>query len=171
MTFPVRPSLQLLAAATVLLASACQRPDPPILTPRSAKITAITPQGVDVLADLDVENPNGFALSARSVSAKVKLDGKYDVGSVKVASPLSIPAHKTAHLSVPLSFHWTTIAALGALAAAPQSVPYDVDGTVEIGGESLSVDLPFHVSGTLTHEQLVQAAVGSLPKIPGLNIH
>ena len=50
-------------------------------------------------------------------------------------------------------------------------MPYDVDGTVELGGDSLSVDLPFQLSGTITHEQMVQAALGSLPKglLPSLH--
>jgi hypothetical protein len=48
-------------------------------------------------------------------------------------------------------------------------VPYVVEGTVNVGGESINVNLPFSISGTITREQAVNAALKSLPAIPGLN--
>jgi LEA14-like dessication related protein len=154
--------------AALALATACSRPEPPTLTPRSAKITALTAAGLDLMTELDAENPNDIALSAQSMTAKITLDGRYDVGTVKVATPLAIPAHKTEHLSVPLSVRWTDVTVVATLAAQNRSIPYAIDGTVALGGDSLHVDVPFHMTGSVTHAEIVAAAVSSLPKIPGL---
>ncbi len=58
---------------------------------------------------------------------------------------------------------WKDLASIAALAAQSRGVPYQVSGTVAIGGETLNVDLPFRLAGTITHEQLVTAIGNSLP--------
>src|SRR4051794_4564605 len=143
----MRISASFLAVA-LLLASGCERPAPPIITPRSAKVTSLSPAGIQLSAELDAENPNGVTISARSVTAKITLDGRYDVGTVRVAAPLEIPAHKTAHLTVPLSLKWADVTSIGLLAAQNRSIPYDVDGTVELGGDTIHFDAPFHMNGS-----------------------
>ncbi|MFO0754950.1 MAG: LEA type 2 family protein [Byssovorax sp.] len=157
-----------LAFTAAVFAAACVRPDPPKLTPVSATLVSISPTSMDVSVELDAENPNSIDLSARSVSAKLTLDGRIDAGSVNVAVPIKLPARKTTRFSAPLSVKWRELTSVAMLVAQNRPVPYEVDGTVEVGGESLNVDLPFKIKGTVTHEQLVKAALGSLPKIPGL---
>ncbi len=157
----------LLAALTLTL-GACARPDPPKLTPISAALTGISATSMDVDLELDAYNPNRIDLSARNVTAKLTLDGKIDVGTMNVATPIKLPAGKTTRIHVPLSAKWRELASVALLAAQKRSVPYDIDGTVEMGGDTFHVEVPFHVKGTLTHEQIVKAAVSSLPRIPGL---
>ena len=158
-----------LAFVALALAAACSRPAPPVLTPRAVKVTALTTSSSNLTVDLDAENPNDIALTARSMTAKIQIDGHYDVGTVKVATPLTLPAHKIAHLTVPLSLHWTDVSLLATMAAQSRSIPYAIDGTVELGGDTLHVDVPFHMTGSVTHAELVAAAISSLPeKIPGL---
>jgi hypothetical protein len=62
------------------------------------------------------------------------------------------------------------VGALALLAASNRPAPYTIDGTVTIGGERLNVDLPLHMTGTITHEELVQVTTRSLPAIPGLKL-
>lgn len=157
-----------LLAALALSLAACARPDPPELTPISASLTGISAASMDVEVKLDAHNPNRIDLSARTVTAKLTLDGKVDVGTFKVATPFKLPAQKTTRLDVPLSAKWRELASVAALALENRPIPYDIDGTVEMGGDTFHVDVPFHVKGTLTHDQLVKVAIGSLPKIPGL---
>ena len=157
-----------LFAALALVLTACTKPDPPRLTPLSAKVTAISPQGIDVDVKLEAENPNESALSARSLTATITLDGRYVLGTVTVPHQIKLPAHQKTVLDVPVASRWQDLSGLAALAMAGKDVPYTIDGTVQLGGETLSVAVPFSVAGIVTREQLAQAALSSLPKIPGL---
>lgn len=159
-----------LALVLALAVLSCSRPDPPTLTPEQARVTSITPAGIDLMVRLEAYNPNSVDLSARKVVARVKLDGRIDLGTVKVPTALKLPAQRRTKLDVPLSVKWSDLSLVMGLATSNRSVPYEVDGTVELGGDTLSVDVPFRIGGTLTHEELVRATVKSLPKIaiPGL---
>lgn len=156
------------ALAASLLAVGCTRPEPPVLTPEQGKLTSLSTSGIGLTARLDAYNPNGVDLSARSVSARIVLDGNVDLGVVRVASGVKLPAKKHTVVEVPLSVAWTDVAAFGRLALQNRPIPYVIDGTAELGGESFSVNVPFKITGSITHEQLAAAAVSSLPKIPGL---
>ena len=155
-----------LALALALTATGCSRPDPPKLTPLQARVTSITPSAIDFNVQIEAENPNAVDLSARKVVAQVKLDGKIDLGAVKVSTALNLPAHKRTKLDVPLSVKWKDVSSIVALATSNRSVPYEVLGTVELGGDTLSLDVPFRIGGTISHDELVRATVKSLPKIP-----
>jgi LEA14-like dessication related protein len=155
-------------AAAALVLVACAKPEPPKLTPLSAKITSISPLGIDVALKLEAENPNGNDLTARSVTATITLDSRYVLGTVTVPNRINLVAHQKTILDVPVSSRWQDLSSLVTLAAAGKDVPYKVDGTVELGGDLLSIVVPFHLAGTLTREQLAQATINSLPKIPGL---
>ncbi|MGK3996297.1 LEA type 2 family protein [Sorangium sp. So ce1024] len=159
----------LLAAAAVTLV-ACSRPEPPTLKPEVAAVTAVTAQGIDLRVRIQAYNPNGIDLSMRSVKANVVLDGKYDVGTVTVPVPLKLTAKAWTPIQVPLSVKWQDLTGLAAMAAQGRGVPYQVNGTVAIGGETLNVDLPFQLAGTITHDQLLTAIGNSLPSLglPGL---
>lgn len=52
---------------------------------------------------------------------------------------------------------WIDVAVIAILIALHRSVPYDVDGTVEFGGDLLHVSVPFHVSDVITEDELRQA--------------
>jgi hypothetical protein len=58
------------------------------------------------------------------------------------------------------------VAVVMGLAATNRSLPYDVNGSVNVGGESFNVTLPFHLSGEFSHEQLLKATLNSLPAFP-----
>ena len=157
-----------LFAAVALVLVACAKPEPPRLTPLSAKVTAISTQGIDVALKLEAENPNDRAITARSLTATITLDGRYVLGTVTVPHNINLPAHQKTILDVPVSSRWKDLAGLTTLAMAGKDVPYKVDGKVDLGGDMISVTVPFEVGGTVTREQVAQAALSSLPKIPGL---
>lgn len=155
-------------AFIALLGSACSKPEPPTLVPKEAKVTAVGPTGLSLLLRMEATNPNRVTLSAQSVTGKATLDGKWDVGTVTISKPIALPPNVPTMIDVPLTLPWTDLNALGALATAPGPVPYVVEGTVAVGGERLNVNLPFRLSGTITREQIANAALKSLPAIPGL---
>jgi LEA14-like dessication related protein len=159
------------ALAPVALAAAlfaCQKPQPPTLVPKKATITGMSPASIDMQLDLDATNPNSIPLVVQSVTANVKFDKQYDMGTATITKSFDIPAGATTTLSVPVSIPWSNIGPLVGLAAGGGDVPYEVDGSAVIGGSSLNVTLPFTATGTITHAQIVQATMSSLPAIPGL---
>ena len=153
-----------------LALAGCAPPDPPKITPISATIISLSPLGMDVALTLDAENPNGIDLVARSVKAKITLDGNKEVGSVDVPSTVKLPAHKTTRMNVAVSSTWSDLGAVAAFATSKRDIPYDVDGTMNLGGDTLHLTVPFHVKGVLTQEQILKAALGSIPRIPGLPV-
>jgi LEA14-like dessication related protein len=140
----------------------------PTIAPEKAVVTSVGPAGVGLNVELGVDNPNGIELSGRSLTAKVVLDGTYDLGTVSVPHPFRLAPRATSHLAVPLMLPWTDISILAALAAPNRSIPYDVDGTVNVGAEALNADVPFHLGGVITHQQLIEATLNSIPSLPGI---
>jgi LEA14-like dessication related protein len=163
-------ALSLLASLVwlVLAVAGCKKPLPPQIVPKEARAVAISPAGLDLVIGVVATNPNAITLSAQSVTAKAKLDGKWDLGTVKIDKPIALPPNVPTTVEVPMSMPWGDARALASLATAPGPVPYVVEGTVNVGGESLNVDLPFTLQGTLTREQIAAAALKSIPQIPGL---
>jgi LEA14-like dessication related protein len=161
------------ALAGALLVCACSKPEPPTLVPKEAQVTGVGPAGLDVLLRMEATNPNRLTITAQAVTGKAKLDGKWDLGTVTIAKPVVLPPKTPTMIDIPMKLPWTDMKALAALASATGPVPYVVDGTVTIGGENLKLDLPFHVSGTVTREQIGAAAMKGmqgLPAIPGLTV-
>jgi LEA14-like dessication related protein len=154
----------LLAAALGLLA--CTKPEPPTVKPVSGRVSSISGTGIDVEAKLEAYNPNDFEILVKSYTSTVTLDHRINIGTVTSAHPVSLPAKKKKVFDVPISVKWNDVAALAPLALTNRDVPWDAEGTVKVSAESLDVDLPFKVNGTLTHQQIVTAVGKSLPAIP-----
>lgn len=168
------PRLTALAATRRLAALAlalgalagCAKPDPPVLKPERAKVTGVTLAGVTLAVDLDAYNPNPVGLSVRSVRAKVVLDGKTDLGEVTVPTKLELPAKQHTKVTSNLSLAWPGVSTLGSLAGSGKDIPYRVDGTVDLGGDTIHFDVPFHMDGVLTRQEIVDAGLRSLPGLP-----
>jgi len=149
--------------AGVLLLATCSRPKPPTITPERAVVTAIAPSGIEMNVELAVDNPNGVDLSARLVTANVVLDHHSPLRTVTVPQEFKLIARSTSHLVIPMSLKWEDVSTLLTLAAANRNIPYDIDGSVRLGGDLLHADVPFHLSGALTHDDLVRTTLNSLP--------
>jgi LEA14-like dessication related protein len=157
------------AVAVALVAASCKKPEPPVLTPKETRVTTIDGTGLTVLALVDAYNPNGFDLATRSVKAHITLDDNVDLGTVTAPHGVTLPARGHTDVSIPLSLQWGDVTVVARLAASKKPMPYRLDGTVAIGGDRLSVEVPFTISGTITREQLLGAALRALPPLPGLH--
>jgi LEA14-like dessication related protein len=154
--------------AAVMAIAACSKPQPPEITVKDAKVTAVDMVGLTVSVNAEAFNPNNIPLTIQRVSGSAKIDGKVDLGVVTVSTPMNLPAGARTPIAVPLTMKWQNVTALTSLAAGAPSVPYTVTGTVAVGGEKLSIELPFQVQGTMTREQITQAAIRSIPlNLPG----
>lgn len=160
--------LALLALFTLL--AACSKPVPPQLAPKGVRVAAVSPAGLDVVITVTATNPNAFDLTAQSFAGKAKVAGKYDLGTVTVTKPVTLPSKQATDIDVPMTLPWTNLAAMAELAQARAPVPYTVDGTATIGGKSLNADVPFSISGTITPQQFQAAVLKNIPAIPGLTI-
>ena len=154
------------SALSLVSVTACSKPEPPQLVPKEVRVAAVSPMGLDVVVKVEATNPNSIALSAQSFTGKAKLDGKYDLAMVTVNKPFSLPAKQATLLEVPMTLPWSDLSALSALAQTTKPIPYVVDGTVTVGGESLNVSLPYSVSGTIAREQIIAAAMKGIPSFP-----
>lgn len=155
-------------AALLTTLSGCQKPVPPQITPKEVRVVALGPQGLEVLLKVEATNPNKLTLSVQSISAQAKLDNRWDMGAVAIAKPIVLPSNTPTMIDVPLTMPWSDVTALRTLASNPNPIPFAVEGFAKVGGERLNVDLPFAISGTITREQMVNAAMKGLPAIPGL---
>lgn len=153
-----------------LLVAGCSKPQPPQITPKGVRVAAVSPAGLDVVITVTATNPNSVALTAQSFTGKAKVDNKYDLGNVSVNKPVTLPPNAPTDIDVPMTMPWGNLAAMTELAQAKAPVPYTVEGTATIGGESLNVNLPFTINGTITPQQFQAAVLKNIPGIPGLTI-
>ncbi len=160
-------ALLLVASCVVLVA--CSKPSPPTLTPKQATVRSISPLGVTLEVALDATNSNAVDLSAGNITAHVVLDKQVEVGTATVEQVINLPANQTTEIKVDLSVPWSDVVPLAGLAMSEKAwFPYAVDGTMSLGGELLHVNVPFHLEGKVSREQLAIATVNSLPSIPGI---
>jgi LEA14-like dessication related protein len=160
----MRFAMLLAAVVSVVACSGSEPQITPTITPERVSLTKISPAGIELLVEVGVDNPNPIELEARSVSAKVVLDGKHDLDTVEVRHEVELPSDRRTLLAVPLQMDWKDVAVTAALVALHRSVPYDVDGSVSLGGDLVHVSLPFHLSGIITEAELLKAVTDPPPR-------
>ncbi|HEX2875516.1 MAG TPA: LEA type 2 family protein [Polyangiaceae bacterium] len=154
-------------AVSSLFVSACSKPKPPELTPRSVQVSAITPESVELSVLLDARNPNAFPILASSVTASIALQDGTPLGNGSSTEPISIPGDSTAPITAKLAVRFSSGSALLPYAMAMKPLPYRLTGTAKIGGEHLNVDVPFTIDGVLTPEQVAVAGLRGATKLLG----
>jgi hypothetical protein len=145
------------------LAAACSKPAPPTLAPEKAVVTRVDLSGIAFDVVVDATNPNSVDLSATGVSSHLVVNKTHDIGTITVPKTVALPAGKTTKLEVPVALKWSDVGLLAQLAATTGAVPYSIDGTLDMGGDLVHVGVPFHMDGTISHEQIVGAVMNSLP--------
>jgi LEA14-like dessication related protein len=156
------------ALAAALATGACTAPEVPTVKPVSGRVLGINTTGLELEAKLEAENKNDFDIEVKSFTATITLDKTIKIGTVSAPNPVTLPANKKKVFDVPMSVKWNDAMTLAPLALSNRDVPWEAEGKVQVGGNHLDVELPFKVSGVVTHQQIVQAAGRSLPKIPGI---
>ena len=163
------------AALSLFVITACSKPVPPTVTPKSAEVKSVSPAGLEVALTIDVDNPNSIPLTAQRVKAKVTLADNVELGEVVVDTKITIPANSHKEIVAPLSVKWSDLGAIGVLAATRETIPFTVDGVASVGVKDphldVHFDLPFKTHGSVTRLQLVEITNKALPTIPGLPSH
>jgi len=152
------------AIAALTVATACAKPKPPTITPKSAQVLAASASGVTLAVSLEVANPNRFPLIVHAVDGRFWLGAGagVELGKAHAEPASSIPAQGTSTVSSEVAVAWTNLAALTPFLLSPAAVPYRFDSSATLGGESLNLQLPFSLSGELTRAQLINAGLSGL---------
>jgi LEA14-like dessication related protein len=141
----------------VVALSGCERPVPPQLTPQVARVAAVSAAGLDLDIELQVDNPNAFALHAQSVSGTVYVgSGRQRLGHGSSQPAQSIPARGSVVLPSRVHVAWEDATAIAPL-LVQEKIPYVLQGDVALGSKDWNVTLPFTISGELSRSQLLQA--------------
>jgi len=148
-----------LLLVSVSLAMACSKPKPPELKPRSAQVTAIKPDSIELSLVLDAHNPNAFPIIAHEVTARFELQDGTELGQGASSESFTIPAQGDSALAAKLDIRWSSLSALAPYALAARPLPYRLRGSARLGSEHLNVDVPFSIDGQLTAEQVIQAGL------------
>jgi hypothetical protein len=158
------PAWTSLLIAALVLATACAKPKPPTISPKSAQVLAVSPTGVTLAVAFDVANPNRFPLIVHSVDGLFSLGSGagVELGKAHAEPASNIPAQGTSTVTSQIAVGWTNLAALTPFMLSPAAVPYRFDGTATLGGESLNLNLPFTLTGELTRAQLINAGLSGL---------
>ena len=154
----------LLVTSALLLATACAKPKPPTVTPKSAQVLAVSPAGIQLAVAFDVTNPNRFPLIVHSVDGHfaVGQGAGTELGTAHAEPSASIPAEASSTVTSTVAVGWTNLAALMPFALSPGAVPYTFSGSASLGGSELNVSVPFTLTGELTRAQLISVGLAGL---------
>jgi LEA14-like dessication related protein len=143
----------------VVLAVGCSKPKPPTLTPRSAQVTALKPDGVQLSLLLGAHNPNGFPIVVNSVAGIFELQDGTPLGTGSSAAAFTIPSEGDQDLPVTLDVRFSSLSVLAPYALAAKPLPYRIRGNARIGSDNLNIDVPYTIEGQLTAEQVMAASL------------
>jgi hypothetical protein len=126
-------------------------------------VTSLDTTGIALDLRINATNPNPVDLTTSGVTSHLVVDQSHDVGTVTLPRTIVLAAGKTVNIDVPVTLKWADVALLAQLAMSTGSIPYTVDGSLEMGGNLLHVTVPFHLEGAVTHAQILGAMMNSLP--------
>lgn len=147
-----------LSVTLLLVALAhCARPVAPTLTPKVARVAAVSASGLELDIELQVDNPNAFALYAQSVTGTMYVGAAQKRLAHGTSQPgQSIPARGSVVVPSRVNVAWEDTTALTPL-LFQEKIPYSLHGDVALGSEDWNVTLPFSMSGELSRAQLFEA--------------
>jgi LEA14-like dessication related protein len=143
--------------SALVLATACTKPKPPTIAPKSAQVQTLSARGVELAVTFDVTNPNRFPLIVHSVDGRFSVGAGTgtELGTAHAEPSASIAAQATSTVTSTVAVGWTNLAALAPFALSPGAVPYTFMGSATLGGSELNVSVPFTLTGELTRAQLL----------------
>lgn len=154
-----------LAVVAFLSATACAKPQPPRLTPRSAAVSGVSSSGLRLRVEVDALNPNTIDLTVRRIDVDVTLGGEA-LGRSSVTNTVRLTAGRTVPLHVDVAVGWRDLPGLITASLLNENIPYRLDGTARVGGERINVDVPFRMESTLPRRILLEAAGNTVSGAP-----
>src|SRR3954465_1121044 len=108
----------LVVTSALAFATACAKPKPVTLTPRSARVLSVSPRGVELVVAFDVVNPNRFPLIVHSVDGRFSLGAGAgtELGTAHAEPSANIAAQATSTVTSTVAVGWTNLSALAPFA-------------------------------------------------------
>lgn len=100
-------ALMVLAGCAAVLAS-CASVMPPKVTLNSVEIDGLSLDGVELLLNVDVSNPNGFGANVGRLEYKVDVDGT-EMANGRMPQEVFVPAGGSAQIAIPFTVTWEGI--------------------------------------------------------------
>lgn len=150
-----------MAASLVVLASAAcggsvfRQPE---VSLESVRLGGLGLSGGTILVDVEVINPNRFALNANQLRYQLALsdpDEGSDTTWIDFAEgtydqPFSVPAGDTAVVQIPVEFSYSGLSSAGTSLLRSGTFTYRATGTVDLRTPLGGYEVPFRKRGTVT---------------------
>jgi len=132
-----------------LVASACLTLRQPVIRFEGVSVGSLSRDGAALDVDLSVTNPNGYRLGVRQLTYRLSIaDAPAGEGSIE--ETVSIPAHATASVKLPLSLTFAPLKSSILEMALTGGIAYAVEGDVVFTTPLGSVRRPYRHEGTLS---------------------
>jgi LEA14-like dessication related protein len=132
-----------------LFASACLTLRQPVIRFEGVSVGSLSRDGAALDVDLSVTNPNGYRLGVRQLTYRLSIaDAPAGEGSIE--ETVSIPAHATASVKLPLSLTFAPLKSSILEMALTGGIAYAVEGDVVFTTPLGSVRRPYRHEGTLS---------------------
>ena len=120
----------------------------PSFTLRGVILSPISFTKMNLLLDLDVQNPNNFDLTLKSFGYTVYLKNE-EIGNGRLEKELLIPSSSTTQIRVPLVAKFKDLS--GSLKAifTGDDLPYKIEGTADFSTVFGSLNFPFSREGRI----------------------
>lgn len=134
-------------------------PKMPTVTPQVARVLWVSPAGIRLAIEVDVHNPNSFPLMADSIDGVIEVGPGSTLGHGQAFPRGTIPADGASRVVTQVDVQWTNMGALTPFLMSPAPIPYVFKGNARVGGDGVSLSVPFEVNGQLTRAELIGAGL------------
>ena len=145
----------------VLIAGGCSTAQRPTASFKSMSVSDVSAKGFVMNVDVDVANPNAFALPLTNTDYGLSLGGSKLVENAKIKpASSSIPANGTGTVTIPVPLSFENLLTVGdAIKKGGGSIKYGLDAGMnfDTGMPVVGVQrVPFSYEGTLDVKELLQ---------------
>jgi LEA14-like dessication related protein len=149
-----------LAAAVTLAASDCAilnrvSFETPTASLQGVSVTGLGLKGGSLDLELDVYNPNAYALRSPKLDVTIDLEQTH-FGQATLEQPLQLPAQSHSAVTVPLSFTWEGVGAGARALLSKGSVNYGLTGHILVEAPFGERTATVGTNGTVTIRDLVR---------------
>ena len=149
-----------LAAGLAMLATGCGSSifREPEITLESVQIGGLGLSGGTLVVDLEVENPNRFALSSNRLDYELDLRSEepgsdtswVDFATGTYEQPFTVRGGETGHVQIPVSFSYSGLGAAAGSMLRRGTFTYRASGTADVRTPLGTHQVPFRKTGTVT---------------------
>jgi LEA14-like dessication related protein len=132
-----------------LFGCASLRPIPPEVSLFGLQLENLTLSHAILSADLNLYNPNDFAITIKRARYALALQG-IQIAHGQSAESVRIDPHETAQLAVRISSSYLNLIRAGQKTQGEEEIPFSIEGEITVGGFGvLSRTIPFKEEGII----------------------